>query len=120
MQRLKTDTDAPYYGKTLNLTATSESVPGEFPTLNVDSLGEPTNNVDTEQLDQVSILSTIELKSYSNTSLSEAQKLMNNAGDIMISMRYNLIYGPATLSDVKPYCKVARFRRLVSNGQNLY
>jgi hypothetical protein len=118
--KLKTEIGSPYYGKTLNLTSTSESTPSEFPTLNVNSLGEPTKDTDLEQLDQATILSTVELRAYSNSTLSETQTLIDNAGNVMMSMRYSLIYGPTTLSDVKPYCKLARFRRIVGNGDSLY
>ena len=47
-QRLRKDEDAPYSVKTLNMTSTRNGTPAKFPTLNVDSLGEPSTADDLE------------------------------------------------------------------------
>lgn len=120
LQRLKVDEDAPYYGKTLNLTSVSDDTPSSFPTLNVNSLGEPQIDDDLDSIEQKAIISTIELKAYTDTTLTDAKALMNYAGDVMIGMRYALIYGTEILSDVSPYCVIARFRRTVASGDELY
>lgn len=100
----------------LSFTATSNSTPASFPTLNINSLGEPQTEDDLDMSKQNAIISTIELKAYSTKSLDKATALMSKAGDTMISMGYSLIYGPATLNDTSPYCVVARFRRTVADG----
>lgn len=114
-QKLKKDEDAPYHGKTLDFVETKQKAPTTFPTLLVDSLGEPSTAEDIERKEQCAIISTIELKAYTNTTLTDARKLMNKAGDVMLSMGYSLIYGPEDISDSN-YIVVARFRRLVGGG----
>lgn len=114
-QRLRKDVDAPYTEKTLNMTSTRNGTPAKFPTLNVDSLGEPSTADDIWHKKQCAIISTIELKAYSNDTLTEARNIMDKAGDVMISMGYSLIYGPEDISDTYKVM-VARFRRIVGGG----
>ena len=114
--RLVTDQDAPYHDKPLRFTSVSSSSPDVFPTLSVVSLGEPTTGNDIEGTVQVGIISTVELRAYTNTSLNDAKKLLDNAGDVMMTMGYHLTFGMETLADTKPYCVVARFRRVVGAG----
>lgn len=114
LKRLKTDSDAPYYGKTLDITAVSSKVPSTFPTLSMDAeesdVGEDLiGNV------QVGISSIVQLKAFSDKSLYAASELLDEAGDIMIGMMYRCIE-KRVLSDVKPFCKVARFQRTVGSG----
>lgn len=120
LEKLKTEQGAPYYDKTLIFTSVSTNTPEKFPTLSVVSLGEPTATSDLSMTVQAGIWSTVELKAFTNTSLSDASTILDNAGDVMMSMGYNLMYGPDILSDVKPFCKVARFRRIVGEGDFLY
>ena len=108
-QKLKKDDGAPY--PALNMTSTRNGTPAKFPTLNVDSLGEPSTADDLEHKSQNAIISTIELKAYSNNTLTEARNIMDKAGDVLISMGYTLIYGPEDISDTN-HVMVARFRRL--------
>lgn len=115
-QKLRKDADAPYSVKTLNMTSTRNGTPAKFPTLNVDSLGEPSTADDMEHKTQNAIISTIELKAYANTSLTDARTLMDKAGDVMLSMGYSLIYGPEDISTGSIYTMVARFRRTVGAG----
>lgn len=96
MQKLKTDPDAPY--PKLYLTSTDSSdAPTQFPCLYIKSLGEPTAGRDFQNT-QCYITSTIELHAYSaaspNGSQTEARKIMDAAGDVMLSMGYELIAGP--------------------------
>lgn len=119
-QKLKKDPDAPYHDKTLHFTSESSNVPKEFPTLSVVSLGEPTITSDLTMTVQAGIWSTVEIKAFTDTALYDATNLLDKAGDVMLSMGYNLIYGQTTLSDVIPFCKVARFRRAVGSGDFLY
>ena len=114
-QRLRKDADAPYTEDTLNMTSTRNGTPAKFPTLNVDSLGEPSTADNIWQREQCAIISTIELKTYSNTTLTEARNILDKAGDVMISMGYSLIYGPEDISDAHKVM-VARFRRIVGGG----
>lgn len=119
LARLKNDSDAPYHGKTLDFTAVSSNAPTVFPTLSVVSLGEPTYGNDISGTVQPGILSTVEIKSFTNSTLNDSTKLLDLASDVMLSMGYIMFYGQATLSDVKPFCKVARFRRVVGDGDIL-
>lgn len=112
-QKLKKDDGAPY--PALNMTSTRNGTPAKFPTLNVDSLGEVSTADDLEHKSQNAIISTIELKTYSNNTLTEARNIMDKAGDVMISMGYTLIYGPEDISDTN-HVMVARFRRLWGGG----
>ena len=113
---LKENYDAPYYGTDLNIVSTSERTPDMFPTLSVVSLGEVTAESDLVHKAQAAIWSTIELKAYSDKTLYETSELMDSAGDILLSLGYQPTTGPETLSDTKPYCKVARFRGFIGAG----
>lgn len=120
-QRLKTDVDAPYPKLYLTSSDISDAPPG-FPCLFVNSLGEPTKGSDFQN-NQCYITSTIELQSYSaespGGSQTEARKIMGVAGDVMISMGYQLITGP--YQDNNGYFRtIARFRRVVGDGDKLY
>ena len=115
-QRLRKDADAPYSVGTLNMTSTSNGTPAKFPTLNVDSLGEPSTFDDIYHKKQNGIISTIELKAYTVTTLTDARNIMDKAGDVMLSMGYSLIFGPEDISDGQKNIIVARFRRVVGGG----
>ena len=115
-QRLRKDEDSPYSVKTLNMTSTRNGTPAKFPTLNVDSLGEPSTADDMEHKTQNAIISTIELKAYTNATLTDARNILDKAGDVMLSMGYSLIYGPEDISTGSIYTMVARFRRTVGAG----
>ena len=115
-QKLRKDADAPYSVSTLNMTSTRNGTPAKFPTLNVDSLGEPSTADDLEHMTQNAIISTIELKAYTTTTLTDARTLMDKAGDVMLSIGYTLIYGPEDISTGSIYTMVARFRRTVGAG----
>ena len=115
-QRLRKDEDAPYSTSTLNMSSTRNGTPAKFPTLNVDSLGEPSTADDLEHKTQNAIISTIELKAYTTTTLTDARTLMDKAGDVMLSMGYSLIYGPEDISTGSIYTIVSRFRRTVGAG----
>ena len=114
-QRLRKDVDAPYTEDTLNMTSTRNGTPAKFPTLNVDSLGEISTADDLMRTQQCAIISTIELKAYSNKALTEARNILDKAGEVMLSMGYSLIYGPEDISDTYKVM-VARFRRIVGGG----
>ena len=115
-QRLLKDKDAPYSVKTLNMTSTRNGTPAKFPTLNVDSLGEPSTFDDIYHKKQNGIISTIELKAYTVTTLTDARNIMDKAGDVMLSMGYSLIFGPEDISNGQKNIIVARFRRVVGGG----
>lgn len=120
-QRLRKDENAPYSTNEkaknyLNMTSTRNGTPAKFPTLNVDSLGEPSTAEDLEHVKQNAIISTIELKAYTTTTLADARNLMDKAGDVMLSMGYSLIYGPEDISSGSIFDMVARFRRVVGAG----
>lgn len=120
-QKLKTDVDAPYPKLYLTSKDVSDSPPS-FPCLFVNSLGEPTKGSDFQN-NQCYIDSTIELQSYSaespGGSQTEARKIMDAAGNVMMSMGYGLIAGP--YQDNSGYFRtIARFQRLVGSGDELY
>ena len=115
-QKLQKDADAPYSVKTLNMTSTRNNTPAKFPTLNVDSLGEPSTADDLEHKTQNAIISTIELKAYTNTSLTDARNILDKAGDVMYQMGYDPIYGPEDISAGEINIMVARFRRTFGAG----
>ena len=68
-EKLRKDEGAPYTEETLNMTSTRNGTPASFPTLNVDSLGEPSTSDCLKGNKQCAIISTIELKTYSNDTL---------------------------------------------------
>lgn len=118
--RLKTDEDAPYHDKDLFFSSTNQQTPPDLPCLSVVSLGEPQTENDLERNTQNFILSTIELRGYDKKTYNNACNLVNKAGDIMISMRYELIMGIEDISDSSAKIAIARFRRLAAGGDSLY
>ena len=102
----------------MNVTFSRNSSPSKFPTLNMDSLGEPSTADDLEQKKQNAIISTIELKTYcvGDKRITSAQNILDEAGDVMLSMGYSLIYGPEDISSGDKGIMVARFRRTVGAG----
>ena len=115
-QKLRKDADAPYSVKTLNMTSNRNGTPAKFPTLNVDSLGEPSTADDLEHKTQNAIISTIELKAYTNTTLTDARNILDKAGDLMYQMGYDHVYGPEDISAGSTNIIVARFRRTFGAG----
>ena len=74
-QRLVKDTNAPYKNKKLEFTSSSIFAPTERMTLNVESLGEPTQSSDLQN-NQCAIISTIQLKAghKKDASLTDTDK----------------------------------------------
>lgn len=102
----------------MNVTFSRNSSPSKFPTLNMDSLGEPSTADDLEHKKQNAIISTIELKTYcvGDKRIISARNILDEAGDVMLSMGYSLIYGPEDISSGDKGIMVARFRRMVGAG----
>ena len=102
----------------MNETFSRNSSPSKFPTLNMDSLGEPSTADDLEHKKQNAIISTIELKTYcvGDKRITSARNILDEAGDVMLSMGYSLIYGPEDISSGDKGIMVARFRRTVGAG----
>ena len=113
-QRLLQDEDAPYTEESLQVTATKKGIPTKFPTLNVDSIGETSTADDLEKTQQNAIVSTIELKVHTDTTLEEASEILDRAGDVMIAMGYSVIQGPEDVSESN-HVMSARFRRTVGD-----
>ena len=106
------------FSESINVTFSRNSSPSKFPTLNMDSLGEPSAADDLERVQQNAIISTIELKTYciGDKKITDARNYMDKAGDVMLSMGYSLIYGPEDISSGDKGIMVARFRRTVGAG----
>ena len=106
------------FSKSINVTFSRNGSPSKFPTLNMDSLGEPSTADDLEHVKQNAIISTIELKTYcvGSEKITSARNYMDKAGDVMLSMGYSLIYGPEGISTGSIYTMVARFRRTFGAG----
>lgn len=120
VKRLTEDEDAPYKSEnSLYFSSTSQFTPEKFPTLNVKSLGEVQATNDLLRNKQNFIISTIELKAYSNTSVTECHSLIDKAGDVMLEMGYAISSGPEEISDTYKIV-YARFSRLVGSGDTLY
>lgn len=115
-EKLKTDVEAPYHEKVLDFSSTMQCAPTIFPTLNVVSLGEPQTGNDLERNTQNFIISTIQIKGYVNTSYTDAYNLVDKAGDIMVSMGYELIVGIEDISNSDSKIAMARFRRTIGAG----
>ena len=118
--KLKTETSAPYHSKTLYFSSTKQNTAPDMPCLNCISLGEPQTANDLERKTQVAIISTIELKGYASDNYTSAFTLVDKAGDIMLSMGYELIAGIEDISDTSAKIAFARFRRTVGSGDFLY
>ena len=106
------------FSGSMNVTFSRNGSPSKFPTLNMDSLGEPSTADDLEHVKQNAIISTIELKTYcvGSEKITSARNYMDKAGDVMLSMGYSLIYGPEDISSGDIGIMVARFRRAFGAG----
>ena len=106
------------FSGSMNVTFSRNGSPSKFPTLNMDSLGEPSTADDLEHVKQNAIISTIELKTYcvGSQKITSARNYMDKAGDVMLSMGYALIYGPEDISSGDKGIMVARFRRKFGAG----
>ena len=112
-KELQTKEGAPYSKETLHITSSKNGTPTEFPTLNVDSLGELSTADCLKGNKQSAIISTIELKAYADDTQEKAREILDKAGDVMLSMGYAVIQGPEDVSN-ENHIISARFRRTVS------
>lgn len=123
-KKLVTETDAPYHSSGLSCTSKDVSVsPPSYPCLYVRGLDEGTKGTDLEN-NQCYINSVIELQSFSSVaegSQTKARKIIDYAGDVMFSMGYQLMGGfPFNDNTSDYYRTIARFQRIVGNGESLY
>ena len=75
---------------------------------------------DLERKTQNAIISTIQLRGYHNSLYTTAYSLVDKAGDVMVSMGYELVAGIEDISDSSVKIAMARFRRTVASGDSLY
>ena len=115
--------DSPYTTETLRVVGTDISAePPFYPCLFINSLGEPSAGTTLEKT-QAYIESTIELQSFSAQTEVNSQNISRSivdlAGDVLISMGYELIAGPYDQNN-DYFRTIARFRRIVGDGDILY
>lgn len=99
----------------------STMVPAGFPAVSVEQIDNPDVGVDLENSENA-VKSIIEIRSYSNKSLSESKLIINKCSDAMRIMGYERIYGPKkvdNVSDKNIYRMVARFQRIVSSVDDI-
>lgn len=104
-----------------NVVNDSTMVPAGFPAVSVEQIDNPDVGVDLENSENA-VKSIIEIRSYSNKSLSESKLIINKCSDAMRIMGYERIYGPKkvdNVSDKNIYRMVARFQRIVSSVDDI-
>ena len=104
-----------------NVVNDSSVTPAGFPAVSVEQIDNPDVAVDLENGENA-VRSIIEIRSYSNESLSESKSLINNCSDAMRRMGYERIYGPKkvdNVSDKNIYRMAARFKRIVSSVEDI-
>lgn len=95
----------------------SKKSPASFPALSVEQIDNPDTAVDLENTENA-VTSTIEIQTFSNRNITEANTIINKACDGMRIMGYVRQYGPKRVqnaADTNIFRMVARFRRIVSS-----
>lgn len=124
--KLITEEDAPYHSGGLKRVTqkSNEAIPANYPCLYVRGLDEGTAGTNFEN-EQCYINSVIELQSFvasadEGGTQTQAQKIMSNAGDVLLSMGYQLMGGFPYQNDTESYYStIARFQRLVGSGDEI-
>jgi len=107
--------------ETCFFSSTSEDVPPSFPCVYIEQLDNSVRDTDLE-LNEHSVLSEIEIKTYSAESLAEAKDIAKIASETMRTMGYQRAYGIRALKNVTNtsiYQTIARYRRLICSGDEI-
>ena len=100
-----------------NVQSSSSKSPPGFPALSVEQIDNSDAAIDLEN-NENAVTSIIEIQSFSNRSITEANKVISLACDGMRKMGYVRRYGPREVknaSDTNIYRELARFKRIVSS-----
>lgn len=100
-----------------NVQSSSSKSPPGFPALSVEQIDNSDAAIDLEN-NENAVTSIIEIQSFSNRSITEANKVISLACDGMRKMGYVRTYGPREVknaSDTNIYRELARFKRIVSS-----
>ena len=104
-----------------NIASANSDTPPDFPCLQLSQI----DNLDTAddlENSENAVESVIEIQTYSNRNLNESRKIINVSCDAMRQMGYRRIMGPkqiANVGDGNIYRMVARFRRIIGNGEEI-
>lgn len=101
------------------LTVTNVSMndtPPSLPNLFINQIDAAQTGTDMEKDRENAIISTIQLEVSSNSGLTEARNIMNDAGDILIKKHYSVISGP-TQSNTSVYRVIMRLRRTIGKEE---
>ena len=118
-------TDVKYYLKDrifapypkLNCTTKNQNTfPSVFPTLYLHLLSPVEMSQDLENDEVNAVLATIEMIVYSNDSENESNKIMADAINVMKKSHWNITLFPDPQTVDKVSYSIARFRRLVTEG----
>lgn len=104
-----------------NVQSSSSKSPPGFPALSVEQIDNSDAAIDLEN-DENAVTSIIEIQSFSNISITEANKVISLACDAMRKMGYVRTYGPREVknaSDTNIYRELARFKRIVSSVEEI-
>lgn len=112
---LKAKLQKKYPKLTVTNVSMNETPPG-LPNLFINQIDAAQTGTDMEKDRENAIISTIQLEVSSNTGLTEARNIMNDAGDILIKKHYSVISGP-TQSNTSVYRMIMRLRRTIGNEE---
>lgn len=110
-------TEAPF--PDLNCTTVSQNTVVKFPTLYLHELQPVEAGNDLNNASINAVLSTIEIQVWSNESEKKCKDILTAAILEMKRLRYNVTLFPNVTTDSKIAWGVARFRRMIGNGDSL-
>lgn len=95
------------------------SLPTSLPCVSIRQLGNEMAAKDLQNKENA-VISTIEIKTFSDVDLNVAREMMGISSDEMLKFGYERIYGPEEMDiSLTIFCMVSRFRRLVGGGETI-
>ncbi len=92
----------------------------QMPTLYLHELNPVETGQDLDNTTVNAVISTIEIVVYTNTNESECRAVMSEAISLMKKLRFNVTAFPDVVTQNKVAVAIARFRRVIGNGDKLY
>lgn len=105
----------------LNVTSTSkDDKPDKFPTLYIHELSPIETGNDLNNVTVNAVLSTFEIQIWTDTNEPECKEIMSDAINAMKKMRFSVTMFPNVMTTNNTPFAIARFRRMIGSGDQLY
>ena len=92
----------------------------EMPTLYLHELTPIETGQDLDNTTINAVISTIEIVVYTNTSETKCREMISKAISLMKALRFNVTAFPDVITQNNVAIAIARFRRVIGNGDKLY